>query len=179
MGGGLHGLGTGLSALVLLAANPAPSADVVIEGCNEGALGEIGIRELVGAVGDTVGVAVTVHASNEIDSFSLDIDFPSDLVRFLDAEPGELTSHFLFFGGSYVTQQDQVRLGGADVDSPIPLGSFGRLGIVRFEVIAPGAGAFATLDYLDDLAPYSSCEQAHGTTPVRVATWGHVKIRYR
>jgi hypothetical protein len=168
----------GLPAQAALAAPSTSALDVVIEGCNEGAAGEIGIRELLGSVGDTVGVAVTIHTVNEIDAFSLDIAIPPGLLRFDRAEPGPLTSHFSGFGGMYLPAQGQVRLSGFGV-APIPSGATGRIGIVWFEVLAPGSGAFSTGDYLDDVAGYTPCEQLHGTSPVRSRDFGRVKAAYR
>jgi hypothetical protein len=169
------------AAAGVLAASPARTssrAETLISGCNERNIGEIGIRELAANVGDTVCVAVTVHSSNEIDSFSLDVAFPTDLLRYVDTAPGDLTEDFFLFSGSYLPGQGQVRVSGAHI-APIASGTTGLLARIRFEVAAPGTGVFETGDYLDDISGYVACEDVHPPTALNGSSWGTLKSRFR
>jgi hypothetical protein len=149
----------------------------VVEGCNELLSGEIGVRELHGAVGDSVDVAVTVHTLGSIDAFGLNLSFPSELLSFVVLSPGDLTAGF-----TNLSAQESggvVTLGGFTLGESIPSGAAGRLASLRFVVIAPGTGSFATSSYVDDVQAYHSCESVHGTSPVSAASWGAIKARFQ
>jgi len=166
----------GLVAL-LLAAVPAFGTDASVLGCNERLAGEVGIRELLGDIGDTVGVAVTVHTTGAVDAFAMEVAFPENLLTFVRVDPGNLTAAWTL-SGVHDPVLHVVRLGGF---SPAPLapGATGRLAVIHFRVDGAGADSFATGNYLDDLGGYTACESVHGSTAVSVAPWGRVKALYR
>ncbi|MGQ0722477.1 MAG: cohesin domain-containing protein [Candidatus Eiseniibacteriota bacterium] len=174
------GVGTraaaGLAALLALTA-PALGADASVLGCNERLAGEVGIRELLGDVGDTVGVAVTVHTTGPVDAFALDVSFPESVLSFDGVATGNLTAGWTL-SAAHLPALHVVRVGGFSA-SPIPSGAIGRLAVLRFRVDAAGVDSFATGSYLDDLAGYTACESVHAPTAVAAATWGRVKGLYR
>ncbi len=149
----------------------------IVEGCNELLSGEIGVRELQGAVGDSVDVAVTVHTLGSIDAFGLNLSFPPELLSYVNLSPGDLTAGF-----TNLSAQESggvVTLGGFTLGAPIPTGAAGRIAYLRFVVIGTGSGSFATSSYVDDLQAYHSCESAHGTSPVAAESWGTIKARFQ
>ena len=175
-------MGMGMRAAVVFAAlvlRPAPAAgvDTSVLGCNERNAGEVGIRELLGDVGDTVSVAVTVHTTAPLDAFALDVAFPETLLSFVRVDPGNLTGAWTL-SGAYVSTLHAVRIGGFSA-AAIPSGTTGRLAVIQFRVAAAGADSFATGNYLDDLAGYAPCEAANGSTAVSATAWGRVKTLYR
>jgi hypothetical protein len=164
----------------LFATSNANAADTTIFGCNEGKPGEIGVRELVADVGDTVRVAVTIHTTNPVDAFSLDVAFPTDLLAYVSIERGELTSGFSWLDGTYRAADGAVRVSGFDLDA-IASGAYGRLAWISFEVLAPGDGEFSSSNYIDDIRSalgYVSCESAHTPTSVEESSWGRLKAAY-
>lgn len=169
-----------LLGCALVAASPATAADLVIEGCNYRLPGEIGVREAAADVGQTVEVAITVNAITAIDSFLLELDVPPGVLSYVRTDRGELTQSFWLLDGNWFEATNQVRIVGFG-DSPIPDGSVGRLAVVVFEVVAPGAGAFGTSGLEDDLrsGAYVSCEDEHPTTRILPSEWGRVKALYR
>jgi hypothetical protein len=176
------GMGVGTRAAVGLAAlfactSPARGTDASVLGCNERLAGEVGIRELLGDVGDTVGVAVTVRTTAPVDAFGLDVAFPENLLSFDGVVPGNLTAGWTL-SAAHLPALHVVRLGGFSA-SPIPSGAVGRLAVLRFRVDAAGVDSFATGSYLDDLAGYVACESLHAPTAVPATTWGRVKSLYR
>lgn len=162
----------------VLAATPAPAADLIIEGCNELQAGEVGVREAVANVGDTVEVPITVNATDGISAFQLELDVPPGVLAYVRTDPGDLTASFLLFDGRSFTGPDRVRIVGVDATG-IPAGSVGRLAVVVFQVIAPGVGSFGTSRLLDDLEGYVSCEDVHDTNNIPIKEWGQIKALYR
>ena len=162
----------------LLAASPAPAADLVIEGCNELQAGEVGVRAAVANVGDTVEVAITVNATRSIQSFQLELDVPPGLLAYVRTDAGDLTASFLLLDGRSSSSPDRIRIVGVD-ETGIPAGSVGGLAVVVFQVIAPGTGAFGTSGLQDDLQGYYSCEDLHDTIRIPAAEWGQIKALYR
>jgi hypothetical protein len=163
---------------VLIAA-PAPAADLVVEGCNELLPGEVGVREVVANVGDTVEVAITVNATDPIDAFQLELDVPPGLLAYVRTDPGDLTASFLLLEGRSLTAPDRVRIVGTDTAGGFPARSVGRVAVVVFQVIAPGTGSFGTSALQADLLGYVSCEDAHDTSNIPVTEWGRIKSLYR
>jgi hypothetical protein len=170
-------LAVAVPLLSLAATVPSLAADASVLGCNERLAGEVGIRELAGDVGDTVGVAVTVRTTGSVDAFALDVFFPEHLLSFDGVDPGSLTAGWTL-SGAHLPALHVVRLGGFSA-SPIPSGAVGRLAVLRFRVDAAGVDSFATGSYLDDLAGYVACESAHAPTAVQTTAWGRVKSLYR
>jgi hypothetical protein len=168
-----------LAALGLVTAAPVRAADVTILGCNERLAGEIGVREVLADVGDTVEVAVTVNTVGNVAVFGLDIAFPTNLLSFVRADPGELTSGWTLLRGDLAPSQSVVKIGGYKDGTPIPAGTTGRLAVMVFEVIAAGSGSFSTVALVDDLSGYTPCESVHTPTKVHRRTWGAVKELYR
>jgi hypothetical protein len=169
-----------VACCLTFAAPGADAADTTILGCNEGNPGEIGVRELVADVGDTVRVAVTIHTTNPVDAFSLDVAFPTDLLAYVSIEGGELTSGFGWLVGTFHAEDGAVRISGFDID-PIASGAYGRLAWISFEVLAPGDGEFSSSNYIDDIRSalgYVSCESAHTPTSVEESSWGRLKAAY-
>lgn len=178
MRGGLLAIGALAAAMLVAAGGGALAADVTVLGCNERNPGEVGIRELVADVGDTVAVAVTVHTTAKIDAFALDVSFPNGLLSYVRTDPGDLTAGFsppIF--GRFVDAQGTVRLGGWD-PTGIPAGSIGSLAVIHFEVLAAGVDSFSTGAYVDDLEGYVACESAHSPTKILQEAWGRVKALY-
>lgn len=167
-----------LAALGLALGAPVRAADVTVLGCNWLLPGEIGIRELVGDVGDTVGVAVTVNTTGGIDAFGLDIAFPTNLLGYVRTDRGDLTTGWGTASGTLKPAQGVVRIGGFN-NTPIPSGVTGRLAVMFFVVEAAGSGAFLTVSHVDDLADYTPCEAVHTPTKIERRTWGAVKDLYR
>jgi hypothetical protein len=173
----LFALAAGFVGL-LLAAGPSAAADVVIEGCNELLPDEVGVREAIGDVGDTVSVAVTVHATSPVDAFQVELEVPPGLLSYVRTDPGDLTTSFDLLGGNWFPVTSRVRIVGVDVTG-FPAGSIGRLAVVVFQVAAPGTGVFGTTNLADDLAGYVSCEDAHDPSHVLSTEWGSIKSLYR
>jgi hypothetical protein len=167
-----------LAVLGLALGAPARAADVTVLGCNEMLPGEIGVRELVGDVGDTVGVAVTVHTTGDVDAFGLDIAFPTNLLSYVRTDLGELVAAWPIASGTLKPAQGLVRIGGLN-GTPIPAGVSGRLAVMFFVVETAGAGSFATVGLVDDLAGYTPCESVHTPTKIERKTWGAVKDLYK
>lgn len=164
-----------------MVASTAQAADTTVLGCNEGNPGEVGVRELVADVGDTVRVAVTLHTLGAVDAFALDVTFPTDQLAYVAIERGELTSGFSWLEGTYRATDGAVRISGFDL-TPIPASTSGRLAWISFEVVAPGSGEFASSNYVDDIREslgYVACESVHAPTSFREATWGRLKAAYR
>jgi len=154
-------------------------ADLVVQGCNQLQPGEVGVREAIGDIGDTVSVAVTVNASHAIGAFVLDVDLPAPgLLTYVRTDRGNLTASWAVLGGHYFSASNQVRIGGFDATG-IAAGSAGRLAYMVFVVAAAGTGAFGTSDLLDDLSTYVSCEDVHGTSHLTSTEWGSIKSLYR
>lgn len=174
MGGRI--LAIGVAACSLL--GHARAADLTVMGCNERNAGEIGVRELVGDIGDTVGVAVTVNTVTDVDAFGVDLTFPTNLLTHVRTDPGNLVATWATFSGTFVPARGVVRIGGFDV-TPIPAGTVGRLAVVHFEIMTAGADSFSTGNAIDDLLGYVSCESVHVPTAARADSWGRVKALYR
>ena len=175
-----HVLAALAAAAALAPASHSLGADTIVLGCNEGNPGEVGVRELVADVGDTVRVAVTLHTLGAVDAFSLDIAFPTNELAYVRTERGELTADFGSLEGTFRAADGAVQVSGFNL-YPIPAGALGRLAWISFEVVAAGSGAFTSSNYLDDIrAPlgYVACESAHPPTSVSVASWGRVKSLY-
>ncbi len=162
---------------IAMTASPAPAADLIVEGCNEMLSGEVGVREAVGNVGDTIQVPITVNATSDIDAFSVDLMVPTGGLQYVDTQPGDLTEDYELVDGHPIAP-GVVRVAGIGT-LPIPSGAAGRIAVVRFLIVGPGAGAFSTDRLLDDLAGYVSCEDVHGTTRITPVEWGKVKALYR
>ncbi|NNE44598.1 MAG: hypothetical protein HKN12_10340, partial [Gemmatimonadetes bacterium] len=136
-------------------------------------------RELVGDVGDTVAVPVTLHTMNDVDAFGLDLGFPTVLLSYVRLDPGILTPGPCWnIGGNYLSALNAVRLGGSCL-TPLPSGSVGTVAIVHFEIIAAGSGDFSSGGYVDDIAGYTPCESVHSTTDIDQDSWGRVKSLYQ
>lgn len=167
-----------LAVLGLALAAPVRAADVTILGCTEMLPGRIGVGELVADIGETVGVAVTVHTTGDLDAFGLDVSFPTHLLRHLRTDLGELVAGWPVAAGALEPAQGVVRIEGLN-GTPIPAGVTGRLAVMFFVVEAAGSGSFATVGLVDDLAGYTPCDSGHTPTHIRRETWGKVKELYR
>jgi hypothetical protein len=165
-------------AVLVLSGTAVSAPDVVVLGCNEGNAGEVGVRELLGAVGDTVGVPVTVHTVAPLDAFGLDLTFPTHLLGYVRTDPGNLTAGWWTVTGSYRAAESAVRIGGLDPGG-IPAGITGQLAVVHFEVTAAGADSFFTGSYVDDLKGYAACDSLNSPTKIPIETWANVKALYR
>jgi hypothetical protein len=167
------------AAVVMAYGAPARAADVTVLGCNEGNAGVIGVRELLGDVGDTVGVAVTVHTVAAVAEFGLDLAFPTQLLTYVRTDPGSLTAGRGWpIRGTFRPAEGVVRIGGLD-PSAIPAGTTGSLAVVQFEVTAPGMDTFATRAFLGDLTGYDACNSSSTPTHINFETWSGVKALYR
>lgn len=164
---------------LLAAAAPVRAQDLVVSGCDQREAGEIGVGSLQGSIGQQIAVPVSLHAVTVVDAFTLDVDLPAAGLAFVRIEPGTLFSGWTFFGGHYIGSGNLVRIVAADNTQPIAAGSVGTVAFLVFEVTAAGAGEFGTSNLQDDLVGYVSCEDAHGTSAVEAASWGHVKAGYR
>jgi len=169
-----------LAAATFLAAASAEAADVTVLGCNEMRPGEIGVRDFVADIGDAVEVAVTVSTTGPVGAFSLDIAYPTSLLSFVGWAPGDLLGVSWSFD-AFQASPGIVRMEGLEPTGTgaVPAGSAGRLVMLRFEAIGAGAGTFATVSHLEDLAGYSPCESGQSPTKVLRRTWGAVKELYR
>ncbi|MFN8177995.1 MAG: hypothetical protein U0167_08705 [bacterium] len=154
------------------------AVDLVVEGCNELQPHEVGVREAVGNIADTVRVAVTVNAIAPIAAFVLDVDVPPGVLSLVRAERGDLTAAWAVLSGHQFTATTPVRIGGFDPAHTIAAGSVGRLAVMVFVVTAAGTGAFGTSGLLDDLANYISCEDVHNTSHITESEWGGIKALY-
>jgi hypothetical protein len=168
-----------LAGALVVAPRPGIAADLEIQGCNELLPHEVGVREAVGDIGDTVRVAVTVNATAPIFSFVLNVDVPPGVLSFVRADPGDLTAAWAVLAGHWFDSTSQVRIGGFDPSLTIPTGSVGRLAVMVFVVTAAGTGAFGTSDLRDGLGNYVSCEDAHDTSHIPQTEWSNIKALYR
>lgn len=166
------------AACLAAAAGPARAADLVVEGCSEMLAGEVGVREAVGNVGDFIQVPITVHATSDIEAFSVDLVVPAGVLEYVDTLPGNLTQGYELVDGHFFSASGVVRIAGIGT-AAIPTGAVGQMAVVVFEVVGPGAGAFATDRLIDDLTGYVSCEDVHDTTRITPTEWGKVKALYR
>jgi hypothetical protein len=171
-------------AVLLFPAGPGPvesgdSPDLIVAGCNVLTPGQVGIRELVGDIGDTVGVPVTVHTDSPLESFTLYVDFPTTLLRYAGVGVGNLTPSW-WIDGTYLEPRQQARVVGITPAAPVPDGAVGQLAILRFVVLGGGTGVFRVpeSDYGDDLAGYTSCDSSW-TSPLEPAGWGRIKSAFR
>jgi hypothetical protein len=156
--------------------------DTLVCNCFDGDPGEVGCDALLADVGQSVAVAVSVATTSEIDAFSVDLEFPSELVRYDSSSAGDLTQDFDFFDTSLSPQTSTVRMGGFEVgDDAIVSGMIGGLAILHFTVLAPGCDAFCLVNLRDDLELYSVCQRAMTATSGTDsrASWGRVKLLYR
>jgi hypothetical protein len=167
-----------LAGALLVAPRPGVAADLEIQGCNQLQWGEVGEREAVGDIGDTVRVAVTVNASAPISALQLNLDVPPDVLSYVRTERGNLTSAWFALGGHWFPDSSRVRIIGVD-DTGIAAGSIGRLAVVVFVVTAAGTGAFGTSGLQAGLLNYISCEDAHDTSHIPQTEWGSIKALYR
>jgi hypothetical protein len=179
MGHRTLGRRAGVAVLVTAWAAVAAAQDLVIEGCDERLAGEIGVGELVGNVGQTVNVPVSIHSTTDVDAFLLSVDVPVGVVSYVRTDPGNLTGNFDFIDGNFFSTTSRVRVIGVEVENAIPAGTTGVLAYLVFEIVAPGAWAFGTSGFGDDIAGYVSCEDVHGTSAVEPTRWGRVKSLYR
>ncbi len=173
-------LGLALAALPI-AAPVAASPDVVIDGCNVLAAGEIGIRELAGDVDVVVPVPVYLSTNSIVDAIQFEIEFPSDLLAFHSALPGELTGAPWAFGGAVPGGGNRVRVIAHTLEEEtIPADTTGTVAIVRFRVLAPGVDLFGlpAEHFAGDMVSYAACDSTN-TSPVDPSPWGVIKSRYR
>jgi hypothetical protein len=169
-----------LSLMLALAASTPPDCraqTTIVAGCNELVSGEIGVRELMGSVGDTVSVAVTAHTISPVSAFGLDLEFPEALLGYVDLAPGDLTAGFTNLSAQ--ASGGVVTIGGFTLGTAIPTGAAGRLAHVRFVVLAPGASAFSTSRFVDAIQGYASCEDEHGPSAIAPSTWSRVKSLFQ
>jgi len=166
-----------LVGALFAAPRPGVAADLVIEGCNERLPHEVGVREAVGDIADTVRVAVTVNADTPIAAFRLNLDVPPGVLSYVRTERGDLTSAWFALSGHWFADSSQVRILAID-DPGMAAGSVGRLAVVVFVVTAAGTGAFGTSGFQDDLAEYISCEDVHDTSHITQSEWGGIKALY-
>ncbi len=165
------------AASLILGAAPSFAQTTVVSGCNELLAGEVGVRELAAAVGDSVDVAVTIRTVGTIEAFGLDLVFPAAILSFVGLTPGDLTSDFTNI--SALEDDGVVTVGGFTLEEAIPSGAAGRLAYLRFVVTAPGTGSFVTHSYVDDLQAYHSCESVHGPSSVERDSWAAIKAGFQ
>jgi hypothetical protein len=167
-------------ALLVLSVSPAPAQDAVVLGCNEQLEGEIGIRELVGSVGEIIEVPVTIHTTGPVDAFRLEVEVPEGVLVYLGTAAGELTDSFSFVGGNWFENPSRVRILGYGT-VPIPAGASGQIAVITFQVAAAGSGEFVTPgdEFQDDIFGYIPCAEVHGPNRITEKTWATVKALYQ
>lgn len=147
-----------------------------ILGCSERLAAEIGVREFVGNVGDTLRVGITIHTSNSVDAFGFQLDYPESLVSYVGLENGNLTVGFTQL--SAADSGDHLTIAGFSLNPDIPAGQVGTLAFVKFRADSAGQDQFRTQAYVDDIAGYIPCEAIHTPSPVAPTTWGRIKSLY-
>ncbi|MCP4573377.1 MAG: hypothetical protein GY838_13560 [bacterium] len=139
--------------------DPPPGINAVtVFGC-QGTAGAIGIGTLAGDVGDTVTVALTTTALDRVDAWLVDLAYPVNYLKFVEATEGALLGEdWEFFAGS--TFGGGLRVGGQGGHGFIEAGAGGSLCEITFVVdLASGVdipyvAPFAFLNFHDDVQDY-------------------------
>lgn len=145
--------------------------------CFANQTGEIGFGYDAGGYGETLTVPIYLHSIGEIDVFGLEIKYPSDIVSFDCALPGNLTDNFTYFGYNELST-GIVRIGA--YSGIIPADTTGSIAILRFSANSVGCKTVCITELFDDLDTdngYFSC--GIETTQIEKNTWSMIKGYYR
>jgi hypothetical protein len=145
----------------------------------------VGFGEALGNVDATVSVPITIHTITSLNTFAVDLDFPSDLIRYDSTAVGNLAIAFDNFSANLHPNGHLLRVAGWETGpDSIPAGTTGELAVHYFTIIDTGCDTMcidALWDGIDESEGYHACvfgavSVADASTP---ASWGRIKSWYR